>query len=312
MLRFGVPEARWYLAGQAAAGAGWWVAVATSPRVRAATLGDLPAAVLAVPDLLLFVGASALAAGLGSRRWAGVALAWTALVTGGLWAYALATRQAGWGAIAMAAALTGTVGAALTLTHGGLPGHWIIVGPFRFRPAPADRSPGAHLRQSLRQLVVFWVAFFVVVPLALRWVEGQLRLHGSALDGPAAIVAGAVLLVVFSAVGIWSCVTMALRGSGTPLPAATARDLVVAGPYRWVRNPMAVAGGAQTIAVGLIVGSWLVVVVAVAGGALWDVAIRPQEEADLATRFGPAFARYRAAVRCWLPRLRPVDATPPP
>ena len=56
--------------------------------------------------------------------------------------------------------------------------------------------------------------------------------------------------------------TMALIGEGTPLPAETARKLVVAGPYRYVRNPMAVAGVIQTASIGLLFGSWMVVVLA--------------------------------------------------
>jgi protein-S-isoprenylcysteine O-methyltransferase Ste14 len=94
---------------------------------------------------------------------------------------------------------------------------------------------------------------------------------------------------------------MALQGKGTPLPAETARELVVAGPYRIVRNPMAVCGALQTIGVGLILGSWTVIAIAVAGAVLWNVVIRPGEEADLAARFGPAYDRYRTQVRCWIP-----------
>jgi len=54
---------------------------------------------------------------------------------------------------------------------------------------------------------------------------------------------------------------MAVLGNGTPLPAATARRLVIGGPYRFVRNPMAVAGLVQTVGVGLWTGSWTTVFV---------------------------------------------------
>jgi len=75
------------------------------------------------------------------------------------------------------------------------------------------------------------------------------------------------------------------------------------GPYRWVRNPMAVAGIVQGIGVGMVLSSWLVVAYAVVGSVVWNAAVRPLEEADLAARFGDDFARYRAAVRCWLPTI---------
>jgi protein-S-isoprenylcysteine O-methyltransferase Ste14 len=99
---------------------------------------------------------------------------------------------------------------------------------------------------------------------------------------------------------------MALLGEGTPLPAATARKLVVTGPYRFVRNPMAVAGAFQTIGVGLWRGSWMVIAAAIAGALAWSAFIRPSEEADLAARFGASYENYREAVRCWVPTARPL------
>jgi protein-S-isoprenylcysteine O-methyltransferase Ste14 len=68
---------------------------------------------------------------------------------------------------------------------------------------------------------------------------------------------------------------------------------------------MAVAGIGQGVAVALWLGSWVVLLYALAGAVLWHVAIRPAEERDLAARFGSAYRAYRSAVRLWLPRLRP-------
>lgn len=67
----------------------------------------------------------------------------------------------------------------------------------------------------------------------------------------------------------------------------------------------AVAGLAQGVAVGVFVGSPLVVLYALAGGPVWNAFVRPWEEIDLEQRFGEAYRRYRAAVRCWIPRLTP-------
>ena len=67
---------------------------------------------------------------------------------------------------------------------------------------------------------------------------------------------------------------------------------------------MAVAGVAQAVAVGLVLGSWLAVLYAVAGALAWNYAVRPQEEADLSTRFGAQFDDYRDRVSCWVPRRR--------
>ena len=63
---------------------------------------------------------------------------------------------------------------------------------------------------------------------------------------------------------------MSASGQGTPLLSAMPNRLVIAGPYRVVRNPMAVAGIAQGVAVGLILSSWRVVAHAVVGSLLWN------------------------------------------
>jgi protein-S-isoprenylcysteine O-methyltransferase Ste14 len=292
--------ARGYLGAQAVAGALWWIAVFASTDVRRWTLGAWDPAWVVGPDLLLFVGASAVASMRGDRVIAAVAAAWTTAIALALVVYGLVERTAGWGALAMVVAAVGSLAAAATIWLGRLPLDWFFVGPFAFRPAAA-RSGARNIRRSLTQLVIFWSAFFVAVPLVVTTAEHRLRLDWPALDRGWLDALGAAIFVSASALGLWSCITMAVRGEGTPLPAETARALVVSGPYRWVRNPMAVAGGLQTAAMGLVVGSWLVVAIAAAGAVAWHTLIRPQEEADLIARFGDPYLRYRSAVRCWVP-----------
>ena len=101
---------------------------------------------------------------------------------------------------------------------------------------------------------------------------------------------------------------MSARGRGTPLPAAMPNRLVAAGPYRFVRNPMAIAGITQGVAVGLMLSSWLVIAYAIAGSLVWNFVVRPLEEADLEERFGDEFRRYRMSVRCWWPRFSAIPA----
>lgn len=271
-----------------------------SDDVQRWTLGDWDRGLLVGPDLLLFVGASAAAAVRGQRAVAVVAAVWTSAVAAALAIYGLTERAAGWGVLLMALAAVGTLAATATLWFGRLPSQWFFVGPFAFRVA-AERPGARNLRRSLTQLVVFWTAFFVLVPLIVQAAERRLRLDWPVLHSGGWRWSGAVVFAIASALGLWSCVTMALRGEGTPLPAETARRLVVAGPYRRLRNPMAVAGGLQTAGVGLVTGCWMVVALAAAGALAWDQLIRPHEEADLASRFGAEYERYRSDVRCWIP-----------
>ena len=297
--------ARSYFAMQAIAGAVWWIAVFASSDVRRWTLGSWSHELLAGPDIVLFVLASAVVASTSNRHVAVACGLWTTGVTVALVAVALSRQQAGWGALMMTLATIGTIAATATLWFGGLPRQWFFIGPFAFRAA-GDSGRSRHVRDGLTQLVVFWMTFLVVLPLLLDWAEVRIRIDWPALQAARLGVVGLVVFVVGSAVGITSCFAMTIFGDGTPLPSKTARKLVVLGPYRIVRNPMAVAGATQTIGVGLVLGSWTVIVSALAGSALWNFFIRPDEEADLLTRFGTAYADYAQQVRCWIPRLRPV------
>lgn len=53
---------------------------------------------------------------------------------------------------------------------------------------------------------------------------------------------GVIILVLCSVLGLYSALVMVRVGKGTPLPLDQTQELVIKGPYRFVRNPMAVAG----------------------------------------------------------------------
>lgn len=295
---------RAYFALQAVAGALWWVLVPTLPVVATATLGRLDPLLVGVLDVPLFVVASALVA-LGVRRATWVVAPWTLLVTAGMVLYAALAGAAGWGAVAMLAASAGSVLAGTLVLWNRIPLQALLVGPLAFRPARRVEG-NAPLVATLLQMLAFWTLFLVVLPLPMIWLERRWQV-AVALPETARLLtltAGVALLLAASLLGVASAVTMARLGRGTPLPGAMANELVIAGPYRWVRNPMAVAGIAQGAAVGLLGASWLVILYSLAGGVLWHLLVRPEEERDLAARFGEGYARYSARVRCWVPRLR--------
>ncbi len=301
-----VHAARLYLALQAATGAGWWVGVYRSDHLRDLTLGTWNPDLLVVPDVALFCGAS-LGAAI-TARWALAILvaAWSVILTAALFLSAFETRDAGWGVAVMTVASVCTLVAAAVLKNGSLPTTWFFRGPFQFRPA-TEHPVQTHVVHSITQLIVFWTVLLGLLPIIAARLEHHLRIDAQWLDPDALATVGGALFATSSCLGLWSCIVMASHGHGTPLPSATARDLVNRGPYRFVRNPMAVAGVGQTVGVGLVLGSWVVIVAAFVGATMWDTIIRPVEEADLAERLGNDYELYERSVRCWIPRGSSID-----
>ncbi|HEU4954542.1 MAG TPA: isoprenylcysteine carboxylmethyltransferase family protein [Gemmatimonadales bacterium] len=156
-------------------------------------------------------------------------------------------------------------------------------------------------RQALVGSTVFFFAVPGVVAGALPWVIGSSAGSPSGWPmrtvGLALAAAGVALLVV--------CFAGFVAARGTPAPVAPTEQLVVEGPYRYVRNPMYVA--VLTIVLGQTLwhaSLWLVLY----GGLAWAVMaafVRLYEEPALRARFGSDYAIYRSAVPAWIPRVRP-------
>jgi protein-S-isoprenylcysteine O-methyltransferase Ste14 len=147
------------------------------------------------------------------------------------------------------------------------------------------------------------------LPLSIFFLEGVLGLAHYRFASAFWQLAGAIVFVAGGTLGLVSAFYMVSFGHGTPLPADCPRELVIRGPYRYVRNPMAIGSFAQGIAVGLMLGSPLVVAYALAGAIGWNYLVRPWEEMDLERRFGLPYAHYRDHVRCWVPRWHPYHVT---
>lgn len=172
------------------------------------------------------------------------------------------------------------------------------------------RGPrGWYLAKTLIQTSILWITFFIFIPVTFRRVE--MEIGWPQLEFMMSDVVAAVIFVPFGVMALCSGYVIAHYGEGTPFPLDTAKRLVIRGPYRWVRNPMAVAGLLQTAAAGLWFGSWLTQVLVVAGFVAWNYFVRPAEEQDLETRFGSAYRDYRDSVPCWLPRRKPYPVYPP-
>lgn len=287
----------------------WWIGMARAPQVRAAFLGaglaEHAPFLLLVPDLLALVagGAWLAFAILRSRREA-PALAWAHFGAAGYgWAIALVLAledpraYPGWLGMSLFVSVAFLV--ALRISDRSL-----LWGPFRFRTArPASHA--ALRRDCVVQTLVMWTVFLGLLPILLALVEHFLGWRAYRIDAAALRWIGVACMVAGGALGLCASAAMVREGAGTPLPASCATRLVVSGPYRHVRNPMATGSLLQGFGVALAIGSPVALVYALAGVAAWELLVRHEEETWLRQQFGAAFDDYRRRVRCWWPRLRP-------
>lgn len=161
--------------------------------------------------------------------------------------------------------------------------------------------------KTLLQVVIIWGLFLVVIPLVIVRIEMLLAIPN--FDSTKWQVLGILLFMAMSTLGLICAFLFVWYGKGTPLPLDTATRFVVVGPYRYVRNPMAVSGLGQGLCAALTLGSYGCLVYVALGAIVWNNVARPWEEQDLVRRFGEAYLDYRSRVRCWIPTLRPYPAT---
>jgi protein-S-isoprenylcysteine O-methyltransferase Ste14 len=150
---------------------------------------------------------------------------------------------------------------------------------------------------------VWWLLAAVAMWLADRWVP-VLRLDADVAWPLRALLAGAIALAGLALVGEALLRFRRAHTTMHPLHPEEASRLVVAGTYRYTRNPMYLGLLLLLAAWALWLGSlsvWLVLPLFVA--ALTRLQIVPEERA-LAAKFGADYRAYRGAVRRWFGRRR--------
>ena len=155
-----------------------------------------------------------------------------------------------------------------------------------------------------------WTAMRALVYTALfvwlwGWVALGLRPYDDRLGGPLgpwAAPLGWVWIAVGAALVVSCQWVFILRGRGTPAPFDAPRQVVAAGIYRFVRNPMYLGGFVILVGFGLVERSGAIVIFSALWLLLVHLAVVFLEEPDLRRKFGSSYEHYRQAVPRWVPR----------
>jgi protein-S-isoprenylcysteine O-methyltransferase Ste14 len=104
---------------------------------------------------------------------------------------------------------------------------------------------------------------------------------------------------------LWTVRLFATLGQGTLAPWDPTRNLVVAGPYAQVRNPMITGVLAVLLGEAAAFGSAPLLIWAAVFFAINHLFFLLYEEPVLERRFGEEYRAYKRRVPRWLPRLSP-------
>ena len=147
-------------------------------------------------------------------------------------------------------------------------------------------------------VIPLWLIRTVLAAYDTRWPAGASWVWPARLLGVAVVLAGLALFV-------WCVTLFARRGRGTIMPWDPTQRLVVAGPYRHVRNPMISSVLFMVAGLALLRGSALTSALALFFFVVNHFYFIASEEPGLLKRFGESYLTYKANVPRWLPRLRP-------
>ena len=151
---------------------------------------------------------------------------------------------------------------------------------------------------------VFFIAAPCVVAGFVPWLVTQWEFGPPWPASALFAVIGVLLIVAGAAVLVNDFVRFAWEGRGTPAPVAPTEELVITGPYRWVRNPMYLAVLAAIIGQALLLRQVTLLIYAAVMAAAFLSFVKLYEERVLFERYGEAYRRYQEAVPGWIPRPR--------
>ena len=153
----------------------------------------------------------------------------------------------------------------------------------------------------------------IIVPIFVIWIPRTILLSPYQIyefDIGKIRFLGLFLILLGSAIYVACSGCFLFIGRGSPIPFTQTKKLIVKGVYRYVRNPLYIAGVLVLAGESLLFQSTGIFIYCLGMfGIFYFHAL--MEETFLANEFGAEYDRYRNSVPRWIPRLTPYQDKDP-
>ena len=179
----------------------------------------------------------------------------------------------------------------------------VISGTFRAR---ARRESGTIARRNEPPWLLAGrgvVALPLLLAIVLHLVNPPWMARASWPASPALRWLGVALGFVAVPAAWWVFRSIGRNVSETVL-VKERHELVTCGPYRWIRHPLYATGLLALAGIGLMLASWVILLLTLIALLAIRLVVIPLEEKALTARFGEAYRDYACRTGRLVPRVR--------
>jgi protein-S-isoprenylcysteine O-methyltransferase Ste14 len=167
------------------------------------------------------------------------------------------------------------------------------------------RNDRSELLLSRRQIPIVWAVIILIIHVLLPWAVARIGpRYGWTQQVPGWWnLAGLVIATIGVGLYVW-CLVFHYRSYRTSVRVGfTPPHLVIAGPYRFSRNPMYVTGLIAWLGWVIFYGSPAVFVGHVLLWVIFTIRVIPYEERQLEGLFGDEYLDFKRSVPRWIGRF---------
>ena len=157
------------------------------------------------------------------------------------------------------------------------------------------------------------IYLFLLVPIFVIWIPYEiLSASGHDIEFNSGVFqhVGLVFIALGVVAYIWCSGSFVFYAKGTPIPFTPTKELVVTGLYKYVRNPLYIAGTLVLLGETLLFLSKGIFIYTLIMFGVFNIHVL-MEENHLEDTFGKKYEQYRKDVPRWIPRFKSYKENDP-